>query len=88
MQTSDGKFDALTVHQDRKRRHTSSRPSVIWWAIASVLIAAPLPAFAKVGPGNEAENIAVTHSNTVCGNQLPQVDENERFSIRYRMKVK
>lgn len=88
MQTLDAKFGALAAHQDRQRRHTTSRPSVLWWAIASVLIAAPLPAIAMSVPSNAAENIADTQSDTVFGNELTQVDKDGRFSIRYRMKVK
>jgi len=88
MQTSNAKFGALAADQDGQHRHTTSRPSVMWWAIASVLIAAPLPAIAMSVPRNAAENIAVTQSDTVFGNELTQVDKDGRFSISYRMKVK
>lgn len=69
MQTPNAKDEALTVHDDRQGRRTTSRPAALSWILASMLIAVPLPAFAEA---DMSENIAIALSSNIVGSPLGQ----------------
>ena len=71
MQTSNAKYEALKLHDDRRSHRTTARPDVLSWAIASMLIAVPLPAFAEAGPG---ENLAIAMSNKIVSSPAAMGD--------------
>tara|TARA_R100001244_G_scaffold39766_1_gene35647 strand:- start:25523 stop:26137 length:615 start_codon:yes stop_codon:yes gene_type:complete len=69
MSTSNPKYLASAVREDRCRRRPASRPRIGSLLVASILVAVPMPAFAQSGPG---DNIAISLSSRIAGNLAGQ----------------
>lgn len=69
MSTSNSKYVAPAVRNNRRGRHMTGRPEAFTWLIGAMLVAVPLPAFAESSSG---QNIAIALSSNIVGNRADE----------------
>jgi len=74
MQSSDAKYAAFAVHDDRQSQRTTSRSCAVPWVIACLLVTITLPAFAEAGRGENKNAIEFSSAGGTMSDYIPVAD--------------